>query len=251
MWAWIVEHWEFSVGTLIGVLGLIVSVWAMFLRRPKRLDYEIVSDLQLINARVKYLDQLKVTYGGNPLEDPRIVVIRIHNTGKSAVTEDDFKGGEPISVFYEQNFYTSAELSAASLGTARSDIATIERKTVSGWIEGKTPPIELSIIPRLLNPGEWIELQLISDGPHGEISVYSRFAEQSRPMRTMNLYRRAAIARLLEPMAVIIVLGLVAIQFLWSPFDSWNETAGWVVIAGCLILLSVLGSRAYSEMKHL
>ena len=52
------------------------------------------------------------------MEYPRVLVIRIMNTGKKAVSAEDFAGGEPIKIAYESNPPFDVQLVAASPGLA-------------------------------------------------------------------------------------------------------------------------------------
>jgi hypothetical protein len=84
MWSWVVENWQFVVGTIIGVIGVVIAVATIvYQRQPKRLDYEIRSDIELIGPHVKKLREgLKIAYFDEPIEEPWVVIVRIRNTGE-------------------------------------------------------------------------------------------------------------------------------------------------------------------------
>jgi hypothetical protein len=52
VWDWVTEHWEFVVGTLIGVIGIVVAILTVWWQRsPKTLDYEVRSDIRLVHPQ--------------------------------------------------------------------------------------------------------------------------------------------------------------------------------------------------------
>jgi hypothetical protein len=50
LWPWVVEHWEFVVGTLVGLIGIVIAIATiLYQRQPKQLDWEVRNDVQLIS----------------------------------------------------------------------------------------------------------------------------------------------------------------------------------------------------------
>lgn len=180
-WAWIAEHWEFSVGTALAVIGIVIAVvTAFYQRQPKQLDYQVMSDIRILSHEARDLrEQLGVTYGGMTLTDPRIVVVRIWNTGKKSVLATDFAGGVPITISYERNPPKHVKVIGASDGLSADEVGVLEHRPDSGTVQ---------VIPNLINRNEWFDIQLLSDCSHGEIAATTRFADQKGPMRRLDRF---------------------------------------------------------------
>lgn len=221
MWHWIAQHWEFVVGTAIGVLGIIIAIATVaYQRSPKRLDYKIMSDIRVLNIDAD--PKWEVLYDGRKIEDPRIVVIRFVNTGKQPIRADDFEGGLPIRVTYEMNGYWSASVVAPSeyedLGLAN--------------VENNSP---YAITPKLLNAGESFDVQFLSEKPHGAINIAARFSGQARPMHDVDVVIDRTGRTLSRAFAALTltVLILLGIGILSEAVDvDWLGYVEYLLIAG-------------------
>jgi hypothetical protein len=218
--SWWSQNWVGAIGIAIGVIGILAAFWQ---RRPKRLDYKIITNVPVVpRAADNIRHDLAVTYGGAVVKDLHVVRIRVINSGKQAIRAGDYD--VPVTITYEKDVPLDAFISHAS---------TPELCHTAVQFHDDGPdldPSKISIAPGLLNPGEWVDVQLISDGPPGEIEVRSRFADQSRAMRDVESrwgkrYLMLAIATL----AVYLPIGIF-IAF------SRGEVLGAIVI----ILLGLL-----------
>jgi hypothetical protein len=174
---WWSDHWEFAVGAFIGVPGLF-ALW--FQRRPKTLDFRVVTSVAIVSQHAAQLrEKLHVSYGNRKLDEPWVTVVRIVNTGKQAVRRDDFV--DPVEIRFEEAQPLDAFISnESSPGLLRADeVWELDEDEKS--INNMTP--FLAQRPRLMNGGDWYELQIISEGMPGHITARARFADQSRPMR--------------------------------------------------------------------
>src|SRR5687767_7440604 len=93
---WLVDHWEFTVGTALGILGIVVGIAvALWQRQPKTLDYEVRNRLPLLSPHAQAASQrlaapLTLMYGNEAIENPYLLTVRIKNTGKRAISADDY-----------------------------------------------------------------------------------------------------------------------------------------------------------------
>ncbi len=120
------------------------------------------------------LGDLRVTLNGEPVAEPRVVTVRVRNTGKAAIRADDFDpGGDGIRLQFSPDV-VSVGLAGGSVGLAESTALLVNLASH-----------RVTIKPGLLNPGEYLDIQLFVDGPsQGEtILLSARFVEQSRPPR--------------------------------------------------------------------
>jgi len=115
---------------------------------------------------------LNFKYDGQKIEDPRIVVIRIRNSGKQPIVEDDFQAGRPITVQYASNRPFTAMVTDMSDGLGPDSVVFADDREA-----------RFAILPRLLNPKEWFQVQMMSAGKHGDIAVGCRLAGQTRQMK--------------------------------------------------------------------
>ena len=91
-------NWQTWVGPAIGLAGLILGTYTYIKsRKPKRLLYEIWTDQELVaqSPYTRWAD-LSVRFANHQLKHPRVVGVRVINTGKVEARADDFD--EPIAV---------------------------------------------------------------------------------------------------------------------------------------------------------
>jgi hypothetical protein len=173
--SWLSDHWEFVVGTAVAILGIVVGIAiALWQRQPKTLDYEVVNKLPILspNANLAWETPsapLVVLYGDQKIKDPFLLTVRVRNTGKRAIEAGDYAdpitvtctGSRPFDGFINQVF--PQELRVADDPRSLAQLAALR--------------------PPLLNPGDWFELQFLTDGDPAEITVRSRFKDQARSMQ--------------------------------------------------------------------
>jgi hypothetical protein len=96
VWQWLTQSWELIFGVL-GVVGFVITVLAWVQQRqPKQLDWELLTDIRLLDPNFHDWQLRVVSDDGQTIDDPRIVTLRIKNTGKKAISRKDFIDGEPI-----------------------------------------------------------------------------------------------------------------------------------------------------------
>jgi hypothetical protein len=256
MWQWVGDHWEFVVGTAIGLIGIAIAIATVIhQRQPKQLDWELRNDVQLVSPHAQRLrEKLALDYDGVPMQDPRVVIVRVANTGKKAVSKDDFVGGEPIKIAYAQNWPLDVQLVQASKGLSVDGAAEIELLYGKGFGEADVGDDfgKCQVIPSLLNPGEWLDIQLLSDHDHGEIVITARFADQRHPMRRVDLSSWFGTRRFIIAGVAAVIFGIVAgfilPQLLPPPaqntFDSVMDMVFQVFGFAFLITMLILVIRA-------
>ena len=234
-WSWIAKHWEFVVGAVLGAGGLAIGAASWyFQRQPKRLDYEFLSRVTILHERADVLrGKLKMDYDGVPIKDPRIVTIRISNTGKRGISQDDFKNGRPITITYETNPPFDGHIVATSRGLPIDAVEEIFPPISDPLADDYDPSPQ--ILPRLISAGEWFDVQYLSDGPPGTISVACRFLDQSRSMQA----RRTAGGYLLQS-SLAFASGVIASLIVgFTPFHIPQHYLPGIVILGIVILFLV------------
>jgi hypothetical protein len=246
---WWTDNWQWATGTALGVLGIVSAVIiAFWQRRTKQLDYQIVTNLPILARGAASLrGKLTVDYDGLAVGRPHLVRLRIINSGKSAITSDSYE--TPIKISYERSSLLDAFISqTSSLGVSAS--------IIGGEYEEDEPVVVL-LRPGLLNPREWIEIQTIGDGPPGGISVDSRFADQSRPMRRQDPFKRHYFKVALSGALAGVLISLLSDLLLLPPDPPASSRLKLLLtlVITVLLLTVMLGlvlrmRRKYDERKH-
>jgi hypothetical protein len=111
---------------------------------------------------------LKITYkdGENEIEvqSPNLIVIRLGNTGRKPLLREDFDN-KPVTIDFGTNRLMTAEVSDRSSPDIEASVAS----------HGNIPNA-VNMQPELLKPGEWLELQCITDGRPDAPEIKVRFA---------------------------------------------------------------------------
>jgi hypothetical protein len=111
------------------------------------------------------------------LDDPRIVLLRIENTGAQSVRRDDFVGDDAIDVLYEREALIQARV-----------VDTSPNLSIDNWGELSIEDRGIRVAPYLLNAGEYIDIQLLFEQYPGVIAVKARFADQESPMQELDAH---------------------------------------------------------------
>lgn len=179
-------------GIIIGVAATVIvgAVVYRMQRQKKTLDWEILTD-EPINTGAVELD-IHVTFGKDcELREPRIITVRLANTGKSEIRPGDFDG--PIII------RTAPWLTIKTASTIRT-ARTMRHTPSCRWDKNKC-----SIESVLFNRDDWIDVQLLLDSAENidddsspvaldDVDVESVIAGQTRPGRQFK--RRADVIRL-------------------------------------------------------
>lgn len=161
IWKWLGEQF----GNIFSVLGLATGFWFYWLsRKPKRFGYQVISKTRILAHQSVDLP-LQVVYAGHEVSSPNILVLRLGNTGKAEIRAEDYEG--PIKIAFQSSQILSGMVSGKSDDAIDADVIS------SG------APNAAVFKPVLLNPGEWVDLQFVTDGPLEIPSIHSRIAGQT------------------------------------------------------------------------
>lgn len=179
-WLQLNWNWGYAVATLISLVGLVLSIWALKQgHRPKILDYVVITNVAILPSHAKGHTALAVTWEGEKLTDPRLVEVRIKNTGKRAVVASEYVA--PIQVLYENGQPFDGFVQSAS--AARFKNMSYGDIFLDGYDRATSA---IAIRPSLMNADDWFTLQLLSEGDPGRITVTSDFKDQARSMRQIS-----------------------------------------------------------------
>lgn len=159
---------------------------------------------------------LKVVFEGKDVSSPFITQVRLGNTGKVELKADDFDG--PIRISFNDSVILQVRLSGRS------------SEAINPAVSKDASFKSISFTPTLLNSGEWIEYQLIADGPLEAPKVYARVAGNDSSDTDSLAQRRKRIE-----LAGLIILGggtLLTLIGMWvgQGDENWLPAIGLVTI---------------------
>lgn len=199
---WLSDNADWLTGTVVGAIGIAVALLIYFWqRKPKTLDYSVVSNVPLVSHAAGMVGNLEVVYNRQSVKDPRLLVVRIKNTGKVAIVGEDYVEGPSI------HFGSPVEvIDAFQVGGSSPNMVQL---IAVGHGHG---PVEPEV--GLLNSGEYFDLQMLLDGDPGDVTASARFKDQNRPMQ----------ARDVRDISVIQAMGVV-LDFRASPASAVTAVA--------------------------
>jgi hypothetical protein len=172
---WFTQHGGLLLwGAILGVIGAtLVSLAFYWLSlKPRRFGWQVMSMNRILSVPDDERKKLRVIYGDDDVTDPNIVVLRIGNVGKAEIAKSDFDGHVTIS-------FDKAKLLARSVTAVSSkDVRPQLGATVDLGTEGAQAAWAVSLEPMLLNPGEWFEIQFVTDGELVGPTLRGRIAGQ-------------------------------------------------------------------------
>lgn len=181
-WSWAQEP-GFIVGSAIGVAGIIIGIILHYRqRRPKRLDYMVLTNVPIETLAVEGdKPRLQVMFAGMELANPRVITLRLINTGREPVTDSDYAA--PLTITWDDAIIRDCGV----IGSSAPDMLTPQtirylfnevdgQPDISGGIE------EIRLQPNCMNADESIDLRIVVDGGD-KLAVACRVVGQTRSMR--------------------------------------------------------------------
>jgi hypothetical protein len=200
------------------VLALVTGFWFYWLsRKPKRFGWELITQTRIISARSRALP-LTVVYDGHEVDSPNIIVVRVGNTGKAELRALDFDG--PVMLEFARS-----RLLSASVSRKRDESITVDFDQTEKSI---------SFTPTLLNAGEWVEFQFVTDGALEVPSIHARVAGQAGRILDVDKRKRAWAP---WGMAGIMVASVAPIVTTYALGEAGNVIAISIVVMGVLLFL--------------
>jgi hypothetical protein len=156
------------IGVIIAAATLLVTY--LSLRDRRRLEFAVVSTTDVVPAEAPA--GLQVVLDNKPVIDAAIARIRLVNTGHEAILAADF-----------HSVLTITFPSANSIATASA--TNTRPPNLNPHISLGANQIHIS--PLLINPGDMIEIQALTQGPATNISVEGRIANVPHIIRRREL----------------------------------------------------------------
>lgn len=151
-------------GVILSALGIVVAI-GIYLRQRniKRFEYQMLSSRELIvDAKIGGDKELRVSYGEREVNDPRLTVLKLLNSGRVEIRSDDFE--QPIRVVASPKAsIVFTEVVRTNPNDLHPIITIVNERT-------------LELKPLLLNAKDWVELQLLVDGDPTPLEFSGRIA---------------------------------------------------------------------------
>ncbi|MFB9654774.1 hypothetical protein [Pseudarthrobacter oxydans] len=194
LWKWLGEQ----IDIILGVAGLATGFIFWWLsRRPKKFGWEVLNYTSIVSRVGKGLP-LKVVYDGQDVRSPNLVMLRLGNAGKAELRAQDFDG--PVRI----EFKSGRLLAASVIDTSVPDISP----------EFDQNENSVSFTPSLLNAGEWISFQFVTDGPLETPRVHARVAGQTGQITDLVRERQKTwLPVVLTGLALFIVSPILGLTF--------------------------------------
>lgn len=164
--------WGIVLGAAITVIVAVLIYQRQ--KRIKTLDWTPITNVPLLDTRATVANEFNVYWRNTKVSSPRILILRIQNTGREAIRSQDFEGNIHIS------FETTARVLLALISDTSPNLPRPSLIQVMPD-EGRTN--NLDVEPLLLNSGEWFDIQCLIDGSASYPCIECRFADQTREMK--------------------------------------------------------------------
>ena len=93
------QFWFGAISIIVSLLGISIPIIvSLRTRHNKRLSYQTVSDVGLVNVQKDLGDDIQLTLDGHEVNNARLLVVRLANTGTEPVNTEDFHNKEPIRI---------------------------------------------------------------------------------------------------------------------------------------------------------
>lgn len=156
------------IGLGISTVLVVGGLWLGFLQIAKpSLDYEITYSRPVLGERERLGGSLSVLVDGNEPPDPWVFAVRFTNLGWRPIKSEDFES--PLRLQFGDAYLMNLFL-------ARSHPEHLKAELETEDVEEQVVLVQ----PLLLNRGDWLELQAITNGEVSAFSVQGRVANVSR-----------------------------------------------------------------------
>ena len=149
------------IAAAIGAVALVVSYLTYASQRARtRLEYVVLTSTRLLPGHLA--GELEVSYGGEVLAEPALSVVRLVSTGDESIKSSDFE--TPLVIAFEG----VRQIASATWVNSKP-------KDLRPALELGTDCVEVS--PALINPGDGLQLQVLTAGQPTAVVVSGRIAE--------------------------------------------------------------------------
>lgn len=224
--------YQFLIGVIIALLAIIVSVVIYYKQKSsKKLSFKIVSNTSILTYEERVKNELQLSYKAKKVEDVRLILLRIFNSGNVPITSEDYE--KPISVeFNGSTQVLTAEVIRKRPINLQATIA-IENRVVT-------------LYPSLLNPSDEIGLKILVSKFCNKINVSSRI----NGIKEINEVKEK------QPTTILIVLSILGLllwglgSILWSTIFQSSITQTFAYFSVIVFVLFIISTIALTNTKY-
>lgn len=194
------KEWIFPI--LVSIIGAFIVY--LIQRKRKRLDYEIVSQVDFAKNKKSGKVEIKVLYDGKEVENVRILRVLIKNAGNQTIDIQDFV--EPLHfVLPGRGLLLECSVDKYNPDNLAPELLIEEDN-------------KLMIKPILLNQGDEFFLRMITSGDYKveEIKVFARI----KGIKQVRKNNRNRISKYLETFFLVHIILTIAVVFI--SFFIWS-----------------------------
>lgn len=149
------------ISVIVGVGGIVIPIIRE--RPPRKLvTHQLLSDTPILSVHRGLQQRLQILFDNNRLQDPRLIVLKVRNSGKDLISDQDYRPA-PQFLFPRRELLSSEVIETKPSGILNSQNLVIHR----GSLETEEPgSIELPPVP--LNRKDSITLNALLIGPGEE-----------------------------------------------------------------------------------
>lgn len=227
--------WKFALTLVATLAGVLIPVWLWQAdQSSKSIALRVVSTTELRPEGTAKLDGVQLSIDGKPIERPFLSVIELESTGTRPTQSSDFDS--PIDILAKR---PTVLLKAQVTRVVPEDLKP-------ALVVGAE---KLTLSPLLLNPGDQVQVTILTSGPWPEFAARSRIAGiSSLTVENFDLSRmkRREWARLTTAtLLLVLYMNLMADVFFAvrrRVFKPWHLAAALTACMGSVLLLKVPGS---------
>lgn len=107
IWALIQENW---VGTILGLIALVIALYEMLKRRGPKLSYQF-SGQRIVGRRIDPLPaQVSIQFEGEPVDHLSRTEIILWNAGPAALRRNDIPQSDPLTIQFQDSRILMTEI---------------------------------------------------------------------------------------------------------------------------------------------
>jgi hypothetical protein len=232
------------------VIGVVVTLFFSWLQRKRKtLDWDLLADQPIVGAGTEYIgSSLTVAWEGTQLEHPRVINLRIFNSGNEELLGSQLEQ-HPISITIP-----STKIIAAYVLESTTGAYPVGQVPVDHNADGDVVKLKPAFATEFLNRGKYVTVQVIVDGEEGLVDVASEFPGQSRGMRNVAGRQLSPLARWTLVVSYVSVVTALVIILLAHP--TRQATGGlsivfWITMALIVVGISTFFMSFYSHIRFL
>jgi len=234
--SWIETYggWVGLGGLIVGLVSIVLAVWFRP-RQSKVLGWKYQSANRIISVTPAQLNKLRlrVVYGELDVDNPNIIVLRISNAGRQEIRVGDFD--RPITVEFKQSQLLALNVIGQSTPSMK----------VSFKVDSLAPN-RVTLNPLLLNAGEWVELQFVTDGDIERPPVGARIVGQTGEPFDIRaaVWQRSDVMTLATAVVTVIMLLMVISIMVTMPSGRWPSSIGlFFLVYGYFMFTGIMANR--------